>query len=325
MFITNGNIESVIQWFNKKDNHYKYLCLLVAGHFNDKKFFTSVFEHKEILDIITGGSLAILLFHDNQSDTLTFSVDANNSDGRVVPGKLILPSTYESTGFYIESVTEIDDEKLKNSVIKASQTISKGIINHFNLGIDDIPCILLVDKNHPEEPTVIPTRGEVDIKNLYEFFKELRIFLDQYSPLIRGPIMYSSQHLIDIYNEQGKLKEERQIIETTLKTLQDDDGSIHLKDRKLTKQKRRLKGVNKEIVNNKRLFDTELSRCRDIVIKNKEVEDKILSLANKYEKKFYVKAKTRPLRELLSSIFKISQRTREILSLEEQLNNILTR
>lgn len=170
MNITTGNINSLISWFERDRNPVKFLCLLVAGHLNDAKFFADVFDNQEALDIISGEDIAIFLFANEQEGMLT--VEVRDGESKALPGRIILPHKH-LRGLWYEHISAFHKDKIRDDVIKASQNVSSDICRQFRLDYNDIPCILLVGKGDPS-PFVIPTKGEADVNEFYIFLKEFR-------------------------------------------------------------------------------------------------------------------------------------------------------
>lgn len=171
MNITTGNINSLITWFEKDHNTYKFLCLVVAGHLNDSKFFTEVFDNQEALDTISGKDVAIFLFANEQTEAL--EVEVRGGEGKALPGRILLPQNNRH-GIWYKHISDLPKEKIRDDVIKASQNISTDICHFFRLDIKDIPCIVLLGKGDPS-PFVIPTKGEAEVKEFYNLLKELRV------------------------------------------------------------------------------------------------------------------------------------------------------
>ena len=75
MYISDGSLTSLLSWFERpvrqgysglyRVHSFRFLCLLVAGHLNDSKFFQDVFDHQETLDVISGTEVAVFLFAKN--------------------------------------------------------------------------------------------------------------------------------------------------------------------------------------------------------------------------------------------------------------------
>lgn len=170
MYVTTGNIDSLLKWFHKDYNPTKFLCLLVAGHLHDAEFFRKVFDSQEAIDVISGEDVAVFLFANGQDGSLTLEV--NGGTGEIVPGELLIPG--HSNWLWYQHISEIQMEEIRNDVIRASQYISHQITSYFQLATDDIPCILLIVRDD-SEPWVIRTKGEADVQTFFSFLKELRI------------------------------------------------------------------------------------------------------------------------------------------------------
>lgn len=170
MNITTGNINSLIAWFERDRNPVKFLCLLVAGHLNDAKFFADVFDNQEALDTISGEDIAIFLFANEQEGMLT--VEVRDGESKALPGQILLPHKH-LRGLWYEHISALHKDKIRDDVIKASQNISGDICRQFRLDYKDIPCILLLGKGD-SSPFLIPTKGEADVNEFYNFLKELR-------------------------------------------------------------------------------------------------------------------------------------------------------
>jgi len=176
MYITSGNVDTLINWFNHSANRYNFLCLLVAGHLNDEKFFSDVFDKKETIDVVSGREIAVFLFS-NALDTISlFEVEEGHTE--ILPGRLYGIRRDYHLERYLKRVTEITPSVLKNypikeSAIKTSQTISSEICSKYNLDLDDIPCLLFLAKEETE-PFIIRTKGEIDIENFFQIIKDVR-------------------------------------------------------------------------------------------------------------------------------------------------------
>lgn len=170
MNVTTGNINSLIAWFERDRNSVKFLCLLVAGHLNDAKFFADVFDNQEALDTISGEDIAIFLFANEQDGMLT--VEVRDGESKALPGQILLPHKH-LRGLWYEHISDLHKDKIRDDVIKASQNVSGDICRQFRLDYKDIPCILLLGKGDPS-PFLIPTKGEADVNEFYNFLKEFR-------------------------------------------------------------------------------------------------------------------------------------------------------
>lgn len=167
--ITTGNINSLIAWFERDRNPVKFLCLLVAGHLNDAKFFADVFDNQEALDTISGEDIAIFLFANEQEGMLT--VEVRDGESKALPGQILLPKRLR--GLWYEHISAFHKDKIRDDVIRASQNVSGDICRQFRLDYNDIPCIFLLGKGDPL-PFIIPTKGEADVNEFYNFLKEFR-------------------------------------------------------------------------------------------------------------------------------------------------------
>jgi hypothetical protein len=175
MYLELGDISSVLTKFNGEYNRSKFLCLLIAGHLRDLKFFQDVFEYRVDLDIISGPNIAILLFTNDPVGLV--KIDLGMGNGKIIPGQNLGDRKIRDLSYYrhISEIQITDDEREK--IINASQSMAYQICDHFGLKLEDIPCILLLSKGN-SEPSVIPTRGEADVQAFYNFLKGLRKIAD---------------------------------------------------------------------------------------------------------------------------------------------------
>jgi len=174
MYLTLGDISSVLSWFNSQHNRSKFLCLLVAGHLHDLKFFLDVFEQRLALDTISGPNIAVLLFTNQQVGVLEIG---GQGSYEIVPGQdLGQGKIYGLTSYRHISEIYIPID-LREKIIIASQSMANQICDHFGLEPKDIPCILVMSKGS-SEPSMIPTHGEADVQAFYDFLKDLRKIAD---------------------------------------------------------------------------------------------------------------------------------------------------
>lgn len=173
MYLTLGDINSVLTWFNS--GHSKFLCLLVAGHLRDLKFFQDVFEQRLALDTISGPNIAVLLFTNQQVGVV--GIDAPLGRFEIVPGQDLGHSKIYGLSYY-RHISQLDIPiDLREKIIIASQSMANQICDHFGLEPKDIPCILVISKGS-SEPSMIPTHGEADVQAFYDFLKDLRLIAD---------------------------------------------------------------------------------------------------------------------------------------------------
>jgi len=157
------------------------MCLIVAGHLRDYELFKDIFDNRIALNNITGNKIAVFLFCDRKEDVLSFVLDDKNNRRRyrcLIPGELI--NGIEATKNYhsIDSISNLTPN-IKDEIIQKSQLVSEDIRVQFNIPIDKVPCILLVERGQRRENTyVIPTKGELDIQKFFKFLKELRQLLE---------------------------------------------------------------------------------------------------------------------------------------------------
>ena len=123
---------------------------------------------KKALDIVSGRDVAIFLFA-NQKDDL-IGVKDEMGKALVIPGVEISARTDEK--IIKVHISQVKQESQEN-IVRASQTIAHEISRHFNLGIEHIPCILLLSKDE-DEPLIIRTRGQADVRLFYKFIRSLR-------------------------------------------------------------------------------------------------------------------------------------------------------
>lgn len=174
MYLVLGDISSVLTWFNRQSNRSKFLCLLVAGHLRDLKFFQDVFEQRLALDTISGPNIAVLLFTNDPGKIVSIAIGPGSYE--IVPGQSLKDNGFAN---YPKSISDIHNVNPDTSqeILNASQSMANQICDHFGLGQKDIPCILVLSKGG-SEPSVIPTRGEADAQIFYNFLKDLRKIAD---------------------------------------------------------------------------------------------------------------------------------------------------
>lgn len=181
MYIVPGDISSILTWFNSQQKYGKFLCLLVAGHLRDTKFFQDVLEQRLALDTMSGPNIAIFLFTNDPREVVSMSIGPGSY--KIVPGSLLVGQGFADYPGNIRDVRSINAQtssmnaNATQEIINASQSMANQICNHFKLGREDIPCILVLNKGN-SEPSVIPTRGEVDVQAFYSFLKDLRKIAD---------------------------------------------------------------------------------------------------------------------------------------------------
>jgi tetratricopeptide (TPR) repeat protein len=181
MYLVPGDINSILTWFNSQQKYGKFLCLLVAGHLHDTKFFQDVLEQRLALDTISGPNIAIFLFTNDPGEVVSMKIGEGSY--KIVPGSLLVGNGFADYPGNIRDVRSINAQtssmnaNATQEIINASLSMANQICNHFKLGGEDIPCILVLSKGNPE-PSVIPTRGEVDVQAFYSFLKGLRKIAD---------------------------------------------------------------------------------------------------------------------------------------------------
>lgn len=181
MYLVPGDINSILTWFNSQQKYGKFLCLLVAGHLHDTKFFQEVLEQRLALDTISGPNIAIFLFTNDPGEVVSMKIGEGSY--KIVPGSLLVGNGFADYPGNIGDVRSINAQtssmnaNATQEIINASQSMANQICNHFKLGGEDIPCILVLSKAN-SEPSVIPTRGEVDVQAFYSFLKDLRKIAD---------------------------------------------------------------------------------------------------------------------------------------------------
>lgn len=189
MHLVSGDISSILTWFNSEHKYGKFLCLLVAGHLHDTKFFQDVLEQRLALDTVSGPNIAIFLFTNDPGEVVSISIGPGSY--KVVPGSLLVGKGFADYPGNIGDVRSINarmssvNSNAAQEIINASQSMANQICNHFKLRGEDIPCILVLSKRN-SEPSVIPTRGEADVQAFFNFLKDLRriadILPDDFSP-----------------------------------------------------------------------------------------------------------------------------------------------
>ncbi len=175
MYLTLGDISSVLTWFNSQHKRSKFLCLLVAGHLRDLKFFQDVFEQRLALDTISGPNIAVLLFTNDPVGIVSIAIGEGSYE--LVPGQNLGDRKIHGLSSYRHIAEMYIEPAMREKIINASQSMANQICDHFKLRLKDIPCILILSKGS-SEPSVIPTRGEADVQAFYSFLKDLRKIAD---------------------------------------------------------------------------------------------------------------------------------------------------
>jgi len=207
MYLVSGDISSILTWFNSEQKYGKFLCLLVAGHLHDTKFFQDVLEQRSALDTISGPNIAIFLFTNDPGEVVSISIGPGSY--KIVPGNLLVGKGFADYPGNIRDIRSINAQtssmnvNATQEIINASQSMANQICNHFKLGVKDIPCILLLSKED-SEPSVIPTRGEIDVQAFYSFLRDLRKIADA---LPNDYDLNEPLALVESLVEQGRLAE----------------------------------------------------------------------------------------------------------------------
>lgn len=119
-----------------------------------------------------------------------------------LPGCLITKTNNDR--LWYTSIGDIQfDEKVNKQILQASKVITHQTSDYFKLGVDDIPCILLLSKGNPE-PFVILTKGEADIQAFYVMLKDLRKIADSLPDAFDLDLPLKTAHYL---MEEGRLAE----------------------------------------------------------------------------------------------------------------------
>lgn len=215
MYLAPGDIGSVIAWFKRQDNHNKFLCLLVAGHLRDLRFFQDVFEQRIALHNISGHNIAILLFTNDPIGALT--LETIGGRGSVVPGQNLGADWIRGLSAF-KSIADLPPigADMREKIITTSQSMAYQICDYFGIRVEDIPCILLLSKGC-DEPFVIPTRGEADAQTYYSFLRDLRGVADVlpadfelYEPLRKAKSLVERNQLAQAIDDAEQAEQEFQ-------------------------------------------------------------------------------------------------------------------
>ena len=136
MLITNGNIQTILDWFQRSDNRFDVLLLFTGGHSNDYQFFDEFYKNKEIFHVISGPKIALVLFGEI-TDKISFYLSKGcDSKGEVAPGLIF----HGNPGFWDKHVDhvvtlEIDNinDDVKTRIIQDSINITTSIMEYFDL------------------------------------------------------------------------------------------------------------------------------------------------------------------------------------------------
>ena len=182
MYITTGSIEHLVGWF-RDDIYSRYLLLFVAGDVSGRQFFSSLYDHKETIDFISGKEIAVFLFIG--SDDSALELPSSEGTRLFLPGQRLdtptqakyqhrNPDLYrydlQATNIHI---SEIDSTNIKDKLVNSSITFSHEIAEYFDLNVNDVPAIVLLYKSYPD-PLIIKTRGQADAETVVKFLKDVR-------------------------------------------------------------------------------------------------------------------------------------------------------
>lgn len=229
MYLVFGDISSILTQFNSQQKYGKFLCLLVAGHLRDTKFFQDVFDQRFALNTISGPSLAILLFTNDSEEVVSMNVGLGSH--QIVPGRLLAGKGFADYPRNLRDIRRIDAQTspmnadATQEIINASQSMANQICDHFKLGGEDIPSILVLRKGDPE-PSVIPTRGEADVQAFFNFLKDLRKIadilpddFDPHMPLNLARSLVEKGHLMQTIQTAEKAEIEFQTVKSACITI----------------------------------------------------------------------------------------------------------
>lgn len=149
---------------------------MVAGDIEDANLFKDIFDNQESLDIVSGSNVVFFLFANRQTKALELEVEGGRAE--VLAGEVLIPEHINfAPGIWYLSISDINTTKIRDEVIKNSQTITHQITKQFKLTGDDIPCILILGKGEAE-PWVLRTKGEAEVKDFHSFLHDLRLLAD---------------------------------------------------------------------------------------------------------------------------------------------------
>jgi len=178
MHVTDGSIADVLTWFRRSE--YEFIFLFVVGDICDKKIITDAFDQRELLDVISHKTAAIVLFSRYITDVTGF---------KILPGELKAiacePLLTEDPKLYprIEHISTVSEHD-KCNIVSSTAYHSTEIMDKFGIEVDDLPCQIIVSK-YSNDPLVIKTMNQFDIKTLCKLLREiyvLRIFRPEYEP-----------------------------------------------------------------------------------------------------------------------------------------------
>jgi hypothetical protein len=191
MYIGVGSISNVLDWFLESDSSGRLLCLFVAGDLSDPHFFRDLIDNKETLDVISGHEIELFLFTRDDAEPLEFLSSGGRS---YICGKCVSDRAFSSDRYWKDEGTLLIRHKhisqvnvsdsVRDEIVRTSQTIAADISSTFNLSIDDMPSVILVEKVTPLRFHVIRTRGAADVRLVVDLLRRLRqLSLKGYSSL----------------------------------------------------------------------------------------------------------------------------------------------
>ena len=178
MFVANGSIADLDFWFHGPDNtKYDFMCLLVAGGYNDDQLISEIIKKGPTFHTITGENTVFFLFAKKENAVMLPKHDY----GIIIPGQLI------NTGWSSECISDVInydvDGSYREQIKTQSITIAQDICKFYNIQVRNIPCILLVAKESPV-PFLVSTKDWPGAEKLYEFFKDLQILYGEMQGIV---------------------------------------------------------------------------------------------------------------------------------------------
>ena len=408
MDIVKGNIIDLLKWWQEPEKEYKFsgtysyhfyrdkgpdfLCLLVGGSLKDKSYFKEIIENHSLLDNVSGKQIGIILFLDNHDNFLEW-IDRNRMkvvqmDGEVLePKKFDVKNRYSERDIWVSRVTEMDmNSKMKEQILQSTLNSFTKIREYFNIGIHEIPCMILINKNL--DNWIIHTKEEESVKDFIKFLKKLAATIESekgeyfsYSDLkyFEFPKDVSSEikvieeeieatlnnketlinELLDRLKNFGLPKEEgKEIINSS--TIPDlwkiirmskhppppyalnyskifdeakKDKLIIICASQVIESEKKVNKLKKDVENLKSKYQRCVNRHKELLVKKEEIEKrleydvslhkKIDSVCNSFERKYAIRYRTKPIRKLIEAFFGFTDKTKELLDLQEKLKKVI--
>lgn len=174
MIINVGKLEDLVKWFYEKSD-FTYLLLFVAGQENDDAFFSSLFDKKETIDLVSGQNIAVFL-HLNSNESV-LEVREKSYVSNIFPGQILTSIKQSNELNKFAQHIHISDSRVKNlrsEIVKSSITFTNQIKDYFQLKDDEAPAVILLYKKSPE-PVIIKTEGNEDVNMLLNLLKKIKL------------------------------------------------------------------------------------------------------------------------------------------------------